>query len=305
MALGGVYLDHYADVFKDTILLESQQSGSVLSQAVMSEFMSGNKTFIDKAGAVTHEIKSSRNADRNFQDQTFERRQVQEVFAEYATLFDKEDLIKYAANPKSAFVRQAIMELGRRKDEVIYDAIGGNAVVTTDGSTANQAITQTVAVNDHTYDSGSGDVELTVSKLKKAIAVMRASFGYQGTERLICIGPSDQLMNLTTDDQFVSSDYRATKPLEGPGVIPSLSGALGIDFIAYDLETDVDGSSDEYVYLFTEDAITLGVYEPLNVEITKNTSKQGSPDQLAAWEAIGATRLYEEKVVGILCNPIS
>lgn len=305
MALGGTYLDHYKDMFKDVLLLEAQQMGSVLEQAVIPEMMEGNKTFIDKAGKVTHRIKSARNEDRVFDDQTFERRQVQETFAEYATLFDKEDLIKHVNNPKSAFVRQAVMELGRRKDEVIYDAIGGNAVVTTDGSTANQALTLSVAVNDHTYDSGSGDVELTVGKLKKGIAELRENFGFQGTERLICIGPSDQLMNLTTDDQAVSSDYRAVKPLEGPGVIPQLSGLLGIDFIAYDLETDVDGSSDEYVYLFTEDAIAMGIFEPLSVEITKNTNKTGSPDQLAVWEAIGATRLYEEKVVGILCNPIA
>jgi hypothetical protein len=305
MALGGTYQDHYKDMFKDVLLIEAQQMGSVLEQAVMIEPMEGNKTFFDKAGKVTHRVKSARNEDRVFASQTFERRQVQETLAEFATLFDREDLIKHVNNPKDTFTRQAVMELGRRKDNIIYDAIGGNAVVTTDGSTANQGLTLTVAVNDHTYDSGSGDVELTISKLKVGIKKLRENFGLVGNERVVCIGPSDQLMNLTTDDQAVSSDYRAIKPLEGPGVIPSLSGLLGIDFISYDLETDVDGSSDEYVYLLTEDAIKLGIFEPLKVEVTKNTNKAASPDQLAVWEAIGATRMYEEKVIGILCNPIA
>jgi hypothetical protein len=57
--------------------------------------------------------------------------------------------------------------------------------------------------------------------------------------------------------------------------------------------------------LLTEDAIKLGIFEPLKVEVTKNTNKAASPDQLAVWEAIGATRMYEEKVIGILCNPIA
>lgn len=305
MSLGGTYQDHYKDMFKDVLLIEAQQMGSVLEQAVMIEPMEGNKTYFDKAGQVSSSVKGARNEDRTFADQTFERRQVQETFREYATLFDREDLIKHVNNPKGTFTRQAVMDLGRKKDQVIYDAIGGNAVVTTNGSTANQALTLSVAVNDHTYDSGSGDVELTVSKLKKGISLLRSNFGLVGNERVICIGPSDQLMNLTTDDQAVSSDYRAIKPLEGPGVIPQLSGLLGIDFIAYDLEVDTDGSADEYVYLLTEDAVKMGIFEPLTVEVTKNTNKKGSPDQLAVWEAIGATRMFEEKVVGILCNPIA
>lgn len=305
MALPGTYQDHFKDMFKDVLLIEAQQRGSVLSQAVMSEPMSGNKTFFDKAGKVAHRVKSARNEDRVFADQTFERRQVQETLAEYATLFDREDLIKHVSNPKGTFTSQAVMELGRRKDNIIYDAIGGNAVVTTDGSAANQAITLTVAVNNHDFDSGSGDVALTAGKLKKGISLLRANFGYTGSERLICIGPTDQIMSLTTDDQVVSSDYRGKKPLEGPGVVAGVGGFLGIDFLAYDLETDVDGSSDEFCYLITEDAVKLGIFEPLTIEVVKNTAKTASPDQLSVWEAIGATRMYEEKVIGILCDPIA
>ena len=158
MALGGVYSDHYKDMFKDILLHEAQQKGSRLEQVAMVESMEGNKTYFDKVGKVTHSIKSSRNEDRTFADQTFERRQVQEQLAEYSTLFDKEDLIKHVNNPQSELANAAIWELGRRKDDVLISAIGGNSVVTTDGSAANQALTLSVAVDNHTYDSGSGDV---------------------------------------------------------------------------------------------------------------------------------------------------
>jgi len=161
MSLGGTYQDHHKDMFKDILLLEAQQMGSRLEQSVMIESMSGNKTFFDKLGKVSNYVKSSRGQAKNLSDITFERRQVQETLAEYSTLFDREDLLKHVSNPKGTFASQAVMELGRRKDNIIYGAIGGNAVVTTDGSAANQALTLTVAVNNHDFDSGSGDVALT------------------------------------------------------------------------------------------------------------------------------------------------
>jgi len=305
MSLGGTYQDHYKDMFKDTLLLEAQQMGSRLEQAVMVESMEGNKTYFDKLGKVSNYIKSSRGQSKNLADITFERRQVQEVFAEFDHLMDKEDLIKYVQNPKSEVVQAAVAELGRRKDKVIHDALAGNAVVTTNGSTANQALTLSVAVNNHDYDSGSGDVELTTGKLKKALALLHTNNGISGNERLICVAPSDQIINLTTENQQVSSDFRVKKPLEGPGIISGLSGFMGIDFIAYDEQILVDGSADEKAFLFTEDAIKLGIFEPLTVEIDRAVERAGNPDILSVYEAIGATRMYEEKVVEILCNPIS
>ena len=303
MALGGSYQDHYKDLFKGIIGHEAQQNGSRLEQTVMSEFMEGNKTYFDKIGKSAHYIKTTRNQDKTFSDLTFERRQVQEVLASFDHIFDREDLIKYVENPRNEVVRSAVMEIGRRKDEVIMEAIKGNAVVTTNGSTANQALTQTVAVNDHTYDSDTGDVALTVSKLKKAKVVIRESFGMGANERLHCVGPTGQIMNLTTATETVSSDFRVNKPLEGPGVVSGLSGYLGFDFIEYE-DTGVDGSADELVYVYTEDAVKMGIYIPLTVEVEKITTKTTNPDSLSVYEAIGATRMWEEKVVQIACDPI-
>ena len=86
MALGGTYQDHYKDMFKDTLLLEAQQMGSRLDKTVRIETMSGNKTFFDKLGKVSNYIKTSRGQAKNLADITFERRQVQEEFAEFADI---------------------------------------------------------------------------------------------------------------------------------------------------------------------------------------------------------------------------
>ena len=304
MPLGGSYQDHHKDMFKDVLLHESQQQGSVLAQVPMVEMMEGNKTYIDKLGKQSHYVKTTRNQTKTYADLTFERRQVQEELASWDHIFDKEDLIKYVNNPKSQVVKSAVMELGRRKDEIIMDAISGNAVVTTNGSTANQALTLTVAVNDHQFDSGSGDVGLTTSKLKLAKTKILEAYGAGLAQRLICIAPIRQIMNLTTENQQVSSDFRANKPLEGPGVVSGLSGFMGIDFIAYE-ETGTDSSSDEKVFLLTDDAIIQGVYHPLTVEVLKDPTRVTNPDTLSVYEAIGATRLEENAVVQVACDPLA
>lgn len=304
MSFNGSYQDHQRNMYKGVLELQAQQMGSRLTPTVRQEPMAGDKTFFDKTGKVTHNVKDTRNQDRIFQDQSYERRQVQGVLVEYATYFDREDLIKYIQNPLSEVTQSAVAELARVRDSVIYSAIKDTATVTANNATTEVALTLSVAVDDNTYDNGSGDLPLTTSKLKVAIAKMRAAYGIRGNERVFCVGPTDQLMNLTTENQQVSSDFRAKKPLEGPGTIEGLSGFLGIDFVAYDEEIAVDGSGDEKIFLYTHSAIRLGVFLPLTVEVDKSINKMASPDQLAVFEKIGATRMYEEKVCVILCDPI-
>ena len=305
MALGGTYQDHYKDLFKGIIGHEAQQMGSRLRQTVMSAFMDGNKTFFDKLGGSTHYVKTTRNQDKSFSDVTFERRQVQEVLVSFDQIFDREDLIKYVENPRNEVVRSAVMEMGRRTDEVIMDALSGNAVVTTNGSTANQALTLTVAVDDHKFDTDTGDVALTISKLKLAKVLISENFGSQGLDgRIICVAPSRQIMNLTTAPETISSDFRINKPLEGPGVVSGLSGYLGIDFIEYE-DTGLINTTDEIAYVYTDDAVQLGIYIPLTVEIEKITTKTTNPDSLAVFEELGATRMWEEKVVQIAFDPLA
>ena len=306
MALGGTYLDHYKDVFKDTLLLELQQRGSRLEQTVMSEAMSGNKTFFDKLGKVDTYTKSTRNEPKTNSDITYERRQVQEEFNSFDHIIDKEDRIKNVTDPKSEIVTSAVFSLGRRKDVIIYNALNGSATVSTNGTTASTALPSAskVVVANHDYDSDSGDVALTAGKLKKAIAILGSNFVDVGRERIYCIAPSDQLMNLAVNTEITSNDFRGDKPLEGPGIFHQLSGYLGITFIQYE-DVSVDGSSDELIYVYPESAVKLGIFEGLTVDIDQDKTRTGNPMQISCFEAIGATRMYEEKVIEIACDPIA
>lgn len=306
MALTGTYLDHYKDMFKDTLLLELQQNGSRLEQTVMSEAMSGNKTFFDKLGKVSTYLKSTRNQPKENSDITYERRQVQEEFNSFDHIIDKEDKIKNVSDPRSEIVQSAVFALGRKKDEVIYGALNGSAVVTANGSTSSTALPSgsKVVVANHDYDSGSGDVALTPGKLKKALAILGGNHVDISREPIVCVAPSDQLMNLAVSTEVTSADFRGHKPLEGPGIFRQLSGFLGITFIQYE-DVAVDASADELILVYPGSAGKLGIFEGLTIDIDQDKTRTGNPMQISAWEAIGATRMYEEKVIQIACNPIA
>lgn len=302
MSLGGSYQDSYLDLFKGLVEHEAQQKISRLGIIPKIELMSGNKTFFDKLGQNAHYEKTSRGQVKSFTDLTFERRQVVELFVSFDHILDKEDLIKYVDNPQNMVIESAASAMGRQKDEIIMDAIQGNAVVTTNGSSANQALTLSVAVNDHSYDSDSGDVALTPSKLKEATRLLQQNYGHDGSKRLFCVAPIGQIMELASADEVINKDFRSSSVLEGPGIHKGISGYLGIDFISYE-ETGLDGSSDENVYLLTEDAIRMGIFQEMKAEILKDSTRVGNPDTISVTQALGAVRMHEEKVVTILCDP--
>lgn len=303
MSLGGTHIDHYKNIYKGLIGHECQQSESRLSVIPMTERMDGNKTFIDIFGADSTYTKTYRNQPKTYTQSTYERRLVQETFESFDRVLDKEDLIKYVEDPRNAIVKSAAMAMARHRDSVIMDAISGSATVITNDSSASQALTLSVAVNDHQFDSDSGDVGLTPSKLKLGQTLLQENYGWDGNSRLFCVAPARQIANLTTKAEVVSKDYRNTAPLEGPGVHAGLSGYLGITFIAYE-DTGLSGT-DELAFLVTDDAITLGVYQDIKVEYAPDTTLVGNPDTISVTQALGATRRFEKKVVKIICDPLA
>lgn len=303
----GSYQDHHLTMYKDMLSDELQKQGSRLEQTVTRESVDGNKTEFEKVGKFSSYKKTSRNQKKTYQDASFEKRRVEFDYSSSDIVLDKVDLMDLIGNPKSDYVRNMVWELGRAKDEIIFDAISGNATVITNGSSTSTALPSgsKVAVNSHLYDSagGTNDIGLTAFKLKHALKILGESEVDVTRETIYCIAPQSQLMALTMDNQVISSDYRGKKPLEGgPGIDTDISGFMGITFIRYE-ETDLVNTSDETAYIFPASAVKLGIRQPLTVEIEKDTTLVGNPDTLSATEDLGAVRMYEEKVIQIACDP--
>jgi len=309
MSLGGTHLDHYLEVFKGIVAMEVQQMGSLLGGIPIVEVMAGNKTWFDKLGKVASMPKTQRLQEKVFSDITFERRLVQSAMITFDEILDVEDLIKYVDNPSNDIVRAAGMEMGRQKDVVIMNAITGNASVQTNGTVANVALTQSIAVNsngggvDRTGAAlGSGNTALHPGKLKQARKQLTEIYGVRPNDELVVIAPIGQLSELLNYDEVINSRYNTAMPLAGAGTYDRLSGYMNLQFVAYE-NTGVDGSANELVYVVTKDAIRLGVFQDMKVEFLKMPTLVGNPTSISVTQSLGAVRMDENKVISIACSP--
>jgi hypothetical protein len=91
-------------------------------------------------------------------------------------------------------------------------------------------------------------------------------------------------------------------PLTVPGLDKGLDGLFGMRFIASE-RLGVDGSSDQYAYVFPKSALKLAIYKDLGVDVHKRYDKASNPTEITANLGVGAVRMFEEKVVRILCDP--
>lgn len=303
MALGGTYQDFHLSMFKDNLEHELQQRGTLLSATVTIESVDGNKTYFTKYGKSASYVKSTRGESKTYHEDTYERRLLQFQFNSSDKIIDVQDILDMVKNPKSDAIQAMVMELGRARDGVIFTALSGNATKQENGSTSTVSNIKTVAVNSHAFSdvAGTNAIGLTPSKLKEAIKILGAAYVDVTREPVFVIGPMNQLMKLSVNKEVTSADFRTKNVLDVPGVVNGINGYLGLTFIAYEGTNLV--STNETVYMYPQSAVKLGIRKPLTVEIMKDASRVGNPETIAAFEDIGAVRMFEEKVVQIACHP--
>jgi hypothetical protein len=303
MAVTGVFSDRFLNLFNENLLNELQQEGSRLANLFPRERMKGQKAHFDKIGITTSHQKTSRLQDIVPDEENYERRLLtfQTHYAAYTP--DINDLMDMVADPTSDLLRNMGFSLGRKMDEIIMTAIKGNAVVQANGSTTNTALpaAQLITVSDITFDLDltAGDKGLTPGKLMEAVKILKQNYVM---DDLVVIAPAGQLANIIAHARASSGDFRSARPLESPGLEGALTGYLGLNFVHYE-ETGVDGSADELVYVVGRNAVKVGERMPLTTKLAPRVDKVGHPQQLHSFFDLGATRMYEEAVVQIACDP--
>lgn len=303
MSVTGTFSDRFLSLFNENLLNELQQEGSRLINIFSRERMKNQKSHFDKIGITTSHQKTSRLQDITPDEETYERRLLtfQTHFAAYTP--DINDLMDMVADPTSDILRNMGFSLGRKMDEIIVNAIKGNAVVQTNGSTTNTALpaSQILAVSDISYDLdlSAGDKGLTPGKLMKAVKLLKQNYA---SGDAVVIAPAGQLANVLAHARASSGDYVTARPLESAGFEPALAGYLGLNFIHYE-ETGVDSNLDELVFVVARNAVKIGERQPLTTKLAPRVDKVGHPQQLHSFFDMGATRMFEEAVVQIACDP--
>ena len=292
----------FVQQYKDNFILLSQQKGSRLRPWVRDDpdFLKGKAGYFDRIGSTAMQNRTSRHQDTPLISTPHSRRRITMDDFVWADLIDNADRVKLLADPEGPYTTNAVWAAGREFDTAIVNAMNGNAYsIDEDDAATTVALAsgQKVAVNNHSFDSGSGDVGLTVGKLIAAKEILMAGEAISDDEPLYCVANAKQLSKLLSETEVQSRDYNDVYAL----VQGQVSSFMGFQFARYE-SLPTDSSSDQLVYCWAENGVGLGVGEDVTVRISERDDKNYST-QVYVEMSFGATRVEDEKVVEIACDP--
>lgn len=288
--------NHFVQQFNSNVQLRLQQEGSMLRQAVMTGSHKGEQASpVDQYGAISANLVTGRYNPMPNTEAPTDRRWVLPNSYDVNQLLDHFDMLKLLADPKSAYVQNAVNALGRAMDEEILAGIFGSNQTGKSGGTATAFATgQVVGVNQ----GAATATNLTVAKLREAKRLLMANQVNVKKEQIYCIINATNHDSLLAETQVISTDYN-NKPVLVDGMVDQF---LGIKFIHCELlstGTDDQSGTSTQVPLFVKSGVYLGLWEDINTNVSQRQDLQGIPWQAYAKMSCGATRLEEKKVVKI------
>lgn len=280
--------------YGNSVMMMAQQRESKLRNLVLNETATGERFYFElyNQNPTMNQV-TSRFGDVVVNDTAFERRAVDLLdydFAQFVDSFDKAKMLIDPANPIS--MAQAA-QVGRQIDRIIINSAYADMLTGKTGSTTSSLPAgQVVAVNSWAYGSGSGNANLTISKLIEAGAIMDSN-DVPMEDRYVVLDPVNHSKLLATAEA-TSADFVTSRNL----VTGEIDGLVGFKFIKSTL-IPTDGSGYRRVFAFqrTGMGLAVGVNPVFDVSIRKD--KRSQPVQAYIMMSMAATRLENTKVVEI------
>lgn len=290
--------DLYGKQYASTVMLLLQQKGSRLRGTVMEGSHKGDQASpVDQVGAVEMQPVTTRFGAINRVDPPLARRWASPQDHDLAQLMDSFDDLKLLTDPKSKYVLNAMYAAGRKMDDVILEAMFGNALTGTTGSSSVAFAADGGSTVD--VDAGaSSDIGLTVYKLRQARRILMAAEVDIENDPLYVAVTARQHDNLLAQAQIISTDFNE-KPVLVDGKIERF---LGFNFVHTE-RIDVDGNADERIPAWAKSGMHLGIWQDMVSKVSQRDDLTSLPWQAYLKLSIGATRLEGAKVVEILCDP--
>ena len=272
-----------------------QQKGSRLRGTVRSVSQNSEYDYWDRVGESTAHQMITRHADTQYDDENLTRRRNQVTGYNTAKLFDNQDKLRMIVDPKSGFAESQSMALGRQMDSAIISAASGTAYTGKTGSSTQAYDTAYRIAQDYVESGGAVNSNLTVAKLRRARYLLDENEAVMDGEPIHAIVSASQIQALLRTTELTSADYNAVKAL----VQGEIDTFLGFKFIRTQLLTVA--SNVRTCLIYPPSAILLGVGEDIKTKIDELPGKQYSV-QVYSEATFGATSLWEEKVIEVLCN---
>ncbi len=293
------FVQQYQDTFTDALV---QQKGSRLRGAVTVEgSVKGEAYYFDYYGANDGEELLTRNADSPLHNTPHARRRVDPRDWIWGELIDEPDKLRMLIDPAGAYLRSAKWGSGRFIDDRIIESYFGTAKT---GKTGGTDVTfpagNIIAVDNHDFDAGSGNVGLTVGKLIAARDALGAAeaddIDEEGNPMLFIVCPQKQISNMLTATEVASADYNSVKAL----VNGNIDTFMGFKFIRTQRTL---ATSDPYdrVMAYHKSGMGLAIWDDLETNLAPRPDKNFNPYAHAKL-TVGATRLEEERCYEVLCT---
>lgn len=276
------------------VQMMAQQTQSKLRGAVREETVSGERHYFElyNTNGSMNQV-TTRFEDINPTDTLFERRAVDLVDYDFSQFVDKFDKLKMLIDPTSSIVQAQAAQMNRQIDDIIIASLYADMKTGKTGSTTS-SLTNTVAINSWAYGTGSGNSNLTISKLIEAAAILDAA-DVDMMDRYLVMDPVNHSKLLATAEA-TSSDYITSRSLETGEV----DGLVGFKFIK-STRLPVDGSGYRRCFAWQKSGMALATAQAPQFDVTQRKDKRGMPWQAYMSLSMAGTRLENSKVVEVKC----
>lgn len=287
----------FVEQYSANVQMLVQQMGSRLRGSVDVESVTGKNAFFEQIGSTAARKRTSRHADTPRMDTPHARRRVSLADFDWADLIDDEDKVRMLIDPTSPYARAGAAAMGRAMDDEIIAAADGTAYTGVDGSTST-AFDTAMIVDVQTRWPGvsAADYGLNVAKLIEAGKLLTANEVDPDEDRFLAVN-ARQVSSILKDEKLASHDYNALKPL----VDGKITRYGGFTMIPTE-RIGTDANSDDKVLFWVRSGLKLAVGREMTTKISERADKNYSTQVFLAM-SIGATRMEEEKVGYIECDP--
>lgn len=279
-----------------------QQRGSRLRPTVEVVSQKSEYDYHDRIGLATAQAMTTRHGDTPLNSIDHTRRRMQITGYNSVEMFDNQDKLRMIIDPKDAYAQAQAFALGRQLDSTIITALTGTTVTGKAGAGTQAANTTAstsggyqVVVN-FTESGAAATSNLTIGKLREARRVLETAESIMDGEEVFFVLSSSQKNSLLRTTEVTSSDYNSVKAL----VNGTINSFMGFTFVQTQLLA-IDSNNVRTCLAYPKSAAKAGIGDELKVRISERADKNYSA-QVYSEATFGAVRMWEEKVVQVLCD---
>ncbi len=283
--------------YKSNIEIQYQQKGSRIRPHVRLETQKAEFDFYDRIGPTAAVEVQGRHTDTPLVSTVHDRRRVGLRDFDWADMIDNKDKIRMLADPTSAYTQNAVFALGRSMDDVIISAAFGTAYTGKTGSTTVTFPTSTKEIAVNYVESGTAaNSNLTIGKLRKARLLFDLAEAANADEDdLTAVISPSQIQSLLRTTEVTNSQYNTVKAL----VEGEIDTFMGFRFIKSNRLT-ISGNNRRCLF-FERQGLLLAMGQEVMVDVGPRRDKRNSI-QVYVCGTFGASRMWEDKVLSVLCD---